>query len=94
MNQNYYSNLFTPSNINYELPLKQTTIQNILRLNKGKKVTLYTTFNDLKETFNGIIEQTNLDHIIISNPESGNWYLIPINYLDYIKFYENVNFNW
>ena len=32
-----------------------------------------------------------LDHIILSDPNSGNWYLLLLIYVDYIKFDENIN---
>lgn len=83
MNPYYYKS------IPYELP---SNIQNVLRLNKGKKVLIYTTFKTMSEQFSGIIENSNLDHIIISNPESGHWYLIPTKYIDYIEFDENITF--
>ena len=41
--------------------------------------------------FKGIIEQSGKDHIILSDPNTGNWYLLLLIYVDYIKFDENIN---
>ena len=76
---------------------EQSYIENILRLNKGKKVDVYMTFPDSTEwrdlKFSGIIEQAGRDHIIISNPSNGEWYLLLTIYIDYFKFYEKINYS-
>ena len=86
-----------PGNTNYQqmaLPAEQSYIENILRLNKGKKVRVHQTFPDSNEwrdlEFTGIIEQSGRDHIILSDPATGNWYLILIIYVNFIKFYEKI----
>lgn len=74
---------------------EQSYIENILRLNRGKKVEIYMSFADSLEwrdrIFKGIIEQSGKDHIILSDPNTGNWYLLLLIYVDYIKFDENIN---
>ena len=40
----------------------------------------------------GIIEQAGRDHIIVSNPTTGEWYLILMIYLDFVTFEEPINF--
>ena len=88
-----------PGNISSQtsLPLEQSLIENILRLNKGKKVDVYMTFPDSNEwrdlKFSGIVEQAGRDHIIISNPTNGEWYLLLTIYIDYFKFYEKINYS-
>ena len=89
-----------PTNINYQemaLPSEQSYIENILRLNKGKKVRVHQTFPDSNEwrdlEFKGIIEQSGRDHIILSDPESGVWQLLLMIYVDYISFDEPVNYS-
>ena len=42
--------------------------------------------------FEGIIEQSGRDHIIVSNPTTGEWYLILMIYLDFVTFDESINF--
>ena len=85
-----------PGNISSQtsLPLEQSLIENILRLNRGKKVEIYASYPDSDEwrnkIFSGIIEQSGRDHIILSDPSTGNWYLILIIYVNYIKFDERI----
>ena len=72
-------------------------IENILRLNKGKRITAYVSFSDSNEwrdrQFKGIIEESGRDHLILSNPENGEWYLIPMIYVDYFTFDERINYS-
>lgn len=95
----YSGNIPTPNqSINYtDLPLEQSYIENILRLNKGKKVTVHMTFPDSNEfrdrEFVGIIEQSGRDHIILSDPNTGVWYLLLMIYVDFITFEEKINYS-
>ncbi|MED4164455.1 spore coat protein GerQ [Halalkalibacterium halodurans] len=78
------------------LPLEQSYIENILRLNRGKQVTVYMTFeNNLQwnaMVFNGRVEEAGRDHIILSDPETGLNYLLLMVYLDYITFEEPIEY--
>ncbi|MBB6445523.1 spore coat protein GerQ [Bacillus benzoevorans] len=80
------------------LPTEQSYIENILRLNKGKLVNVYTTFENNKEwnakIFRGLIEAAGRDHLIISDPQSGARYLIPMVYLDYVQFDEEIEYEY
>lgn len=84
----------SPSNGN--LPLEQSYIENILRLNKGKKATVFVSFSDSVEwrdkKFTGIIEQAGRDHLVLSDPNTGKWYLILMIYLDYVEFDEKIKY--
>ena len=104
MNGSYYSNQnIFPNNSNNmqnqpiiqnDIPYEQAYIENILRMNKGKKITLYIIFpysNDIKE-IKGIIEQSGKDFITLSDPSTGKWFLLPIIYLNYIAFDERINY--
>ena len=74
------------------IPIENSYIENILRLNKGKKVSIYQSFSNAnQECFNGILEECGKDHIIISDPTSGLWYLLLMPYVEYIKFDEDIN---
>lgn len=79
-----------------ELPMEQSYIENILRMNKGKRIAAYFSFSDSVEwrdrKFVGIVEQAGRDHLILSDPNTGKWYLIPMIYLDYIEFDERINY--
>ena len=78
------------------LTAEQSYIENILRLNKGKKARFHITVPGSAEwqdrVFDGIIEQAGRDHIIVSNPSTGEWYLILMIYLDFVTFEEPINF--
>lgn len=75
---------------------EQSYIENILRLNAGKKAELHVTVPGSKEwqdrVFEGIIEQSGRDHIIMSNPQTGEWYLVLMIYLDFVTFEEPINY--
>ena len=94
--QAIYSNDNMPSivnaqpNMNYNT--NQSYIENILKMNKGKKATIHMTFNKESKEFSGIIEQSGKDYIIVSDPTSGKWYMLPIKYLDFITFDEQINY--
>lgn len=85
------------SNYASNLPLEQSYIENILRLNKGKQVRIHMTFPDSEEfkdrEFVGILEQSGRDHIIISDPTTGKWYLLLMIYVDFITFDEKINYS-
>lgn len=74
------------------LPMEQSYIENILRLNKGANVSAYASFPDSNEwkdkVFTGTIEQAGRDHLIIST--KNNWYLIPLIYINYVEFDEKI----
>lgn len=75
------------------LPIEQSYIENILRLNKGKLVTVFATFEGTPQrTFDGLIEAAGRDHLILSDPQTGKRYLIPMVYLDYVVFNEEVEY--
>ncbi len=79
------------------LAIEQSYIENILRLNRGKLATLYFSFPDSVEwrdkTFTGIIEAAGRDHIIVSDPKTGRWYLLLMIYLNYVDFDEKINYS-
>ncbi len=82
---------------NASLPMEQSYIENILRLNKGKKVRVHMTFPDSNEfrdrEFVGIIEESGRDHIILSEPSTGRWQLLLMIYVDFISFDEKINYS-
>lgn len=84
-------------NSNYILPPEQSYIENILRLNRGKMAKFHVTVPGSIEwqdrVFDGIVEQSGRDHIIVSNPSTGEWYLILMIYLDFVTFEEPINYN-
>ncbi|MGE6630438.1 spore coat protein GerQ [Bacillus sp. NPDC077027] len=85
-------------NIPGQLPLEQSYIENILRLNRGKVATIYMTFEASKEwnskIFRGVIEAAGRDHIIISDNKTGTRYLLLTIYLDYITFDSEIQYDY
>ena len=106
MNGSYYKNAMYNADFDHimpadnfsgdDLPMEQSYIENILRLNKGKKVNVYMSYSDSVEwrdkMYTGIIEQAGRDHLIISDPSTGKWYLLLMIYLDYVEFNEKINY--
>lgn len=76
------------------LPIEQSYIENIVRMNKGKNVTIFMTIEGKTKTFEGIIEAAGRDHIIISDPDSGKRYLLLMVYVDYLVFDEKINYEY
>lgn len=85
-------------NVQGMLPIERSYIENILRLNRGKQVTVYMTFEQNKEwnamVFKGRIEAAGRDHIILSDTETGERYLLLMIYLNYITFDEKINYEY
>ena len=79
------------------IPAEQSYVENILRLNRGKMARFHVTVPGSVEwqdrVFSGIIEQAGRDHIIVSNPSTGEWYLILMIYLDFVTFEEPIEYN-
>ncbi|MFD2707167.1 spore coat protein GerQ [Salibacterium lacus] len=80
------------------LPMEQSYIENILRLNSGKPASVYMTFEGNPDwqsmVFRGIIEEAGRDHIVLRDPDSGKWYLLLMVYLDYVVFDEEINYQY
>jgi spore germination protein Q len=77
------------------LPLEESYIENILRLNKGKLAKVYMTFGDKQQkAFTGIVEAAGRDHIILSDPQTGMRYLLLMVYLDYVTFDEELEYEY
>ena len=113
MNGNYYQNPTFPQNNGYQtppgnisvndvqtnnLPIEQSYIENILRLNKDKKVKAYVSYPDSSawqnKVYEGTIEAAGRDHLIIKDPTTGTRYLIRLIYLNYVEFMEPVIYNY
>ena len=94
MNGTYYQNPTFPASIdnNYQetniiKKSNSNTITDLLKNNIGKRVNVFYS----EKEFIGIIENIQDELIIISNPETGNWYLLLTKYLYYIEFEETIN---
>ncbi|MDO3675488.1 spore coat protein GerQ [Paenibacillus ehimensis] len=81
-----------------QLPMEQSFIENILRLNLGKIATLYMTYENNSQwnakIFKGRIEAAGRDHIIVSDPKTGMRFLLLMVNLDYITFDEPLQYTY
>ncbi|GAB4074847.1 hypothetical protein GCM10028778_23500 [Barrientosiimonas marina] len=81
-----------------QMPMEQSYIENILRMNYGKTATVYMTFENNEEwnakVFRGQIEAAGRDHIILSDQDTGKRYLLLMVYLDYVTFDEVLNYQY
>jgi spore germination protein Q len=88
----------TGSQVPGMLPIEESYIENILRLNKGKLATVYATFENNTQwnakVFKGIIEAAGRDHLILSDPQTGQRVLLPMLYLDYVTFDEEIEYEY
>ncbi|MCZ8522330.1 MULTISPECIES: spore coat protein GerQ [Paenibacillus] len=79
-----------------QLPIEQSYIENILRLNLGKVATLYMTYENNSQwnakIFKGRLEAAGRDHIIISDPATGMRYLLLMVNLDYVTFDQELQY--
>ena len=99
INDSIKPEIIPPLNTNFSSNTtpEQSYIENILRMNQKKKVKAYVSYPDSSswqnKVYEGIIEQAGRDHLIISEPKSGIWYLIRLIYLDYVEFDEKINYD-
>ncbi|RXT04199.1 spore coat protein GerQ [Ammoniphilus sp. CFH 90114] len=80
------------------LPLEQSYIENILRLNRGKVGTFYFTYENNNQwnakVYRGVIEAAGRDHIILSDPQTGARYLLLMVNFDYATFDSELNYEY
>lgn len=81
------------------LPLEQSYIENILRLNRGKLATVHALFdtgtnNAVFRDFTGLVEAAGRDHLILSSPETGQRILLPMVYFGYATFDEELEYSY
>ncbi len=68
--------------------VKNNDLESLLKMNKGKLIKVF--LNDSKE-FEGILENTGLNYIILSNSNDGKWYIILNNVINFISSLEQIN---
>ncbi|MCI6764204.1 MAG: spore coat protein GerQ [Bacilli bacterium] len=104
MNGAYYPNANYQGDMNLnnapignDVDNEQSYIENILRLNKGKRAKAYFSFPDSNtwrdKIFEGIIEEAGKDHLVMSDPKTGKWQLILLIYLNFVEFDEKIVYN-
>ena len=86
---------------NYQMqnPLfvEQSYIENILRLNTGKQVSVYMNFEGSQWgsiIFRGELLEAGKDHIIIRDNQTRMTYLLLSIYLSYVTFDENIEYEY
>lgn len=92
-------NVMTPSGMVLPGGLgEQSYIENILRLNLGKVGTFYMTYENNSEwnakVFRGVLEAAGRDHIIISDPMTGQRIMLLMVNFDYATFDEPLNYQY
>ena len=107
MNGTYYQNPTFPSatnnhpnvsdNIEVPINIEDNYIENVLKFNKGKSIKVYASYpvsSTWKDSiYDGVIEESGKDYLIISDPNTGKWYIIPILYINYLEFDEKISLN-
>ncbi|MED1642774.1 spore coat protein GerQ [Brevibacillus agri] len=82
---------YTPGQV-----VEESYIENILRMNRGKVITVYQTFENNSQwnakIFRGVLETAGRDHIILSDPQTGKRYLLLMVNTDYITADEELNY--
>ena len=82
----------------YQTPfIEQSYIENILRLNRGKRATIYMSFEGSQwgsKIFKGEVLEAGKDHILLKDTQTGVTYLLLTIFLSYITFDEDVNYEY
>nr|WP_246014103.1 spore coat protein GerQ [Paenibacillus rhizophilus] len=77
---------------------EQSYIENILRLNLGKVGTFYMTYENNSQwnakVFKGVLEAAGRDHIIISDPSTGQRTILLMVNLDYATFDQPLTYQY
>ncbi|WP_416147831.1 spore coat protein GerQ [Salipaludibacillus sp. HK11] len=80
------------------LPIEQSYIENILRLNRQRVGTFYMTYENNEKwnakIFKGVIEAAGRDHIILSDPQTDKRYLLLMVNLDYVTFDDEIEYDY
>ncbi len=74
---------------------EQSYIENILRLNIGKNISVYMNFENSQwgsKIFKGTLEAAGKDHIIISDQQTNIRYMLLSIYLNYVTFDDEINY--
>ena len=91
----YGQPMLNPGYQGQSLSNEDSYIENILRLNLGKPVSIYMNFENSQwgsKIFKGILEAAGKDHIIISDSQTNMRYLLLTIYLNYVTFDEEINY--
>ena len=96
MNGSFYQNPTFPTLNNEDDIEEELIVQSdmslwqILNVNKGKRVSVYTSFNNENKTLTGILEAGTTEYLILSNPQNGHWDIINSCNIVHINFEEKI----
>lgn len=69
--------------------------ENLLKQNQGKLATFYMSYPDSVEwrdrRFTGVIEDSGRDYALLSEPDTGKWWLLWLVYINYVEFDEPIS---
>ena len=87
---------FFPGNDFNDNWVSNNYLEDVLKLNIGKKAKFYVNIPVSKENtdkvFSGILEKVGKDYVVMSDPSDGKWYFVLLPYLTFISFDEEINF--
>lgn len=92
-----YQPSFTTEAQQNELVNQQSYIENILRDNLNKVVTVYMNFENSQwgsKIFKGILKGAGKDHIILKDVQSETRYVLLMVYLNYLSFDERIEYDY
>ena len=95
--QPYYPMYPQPAQQQPQFSDEQSYIENILRLNLGKEVTVYMNFEESQwgsKVFKGVLQAAGKDHIILKDVNSDTRYLLLTIYLCYVTFDEKIEYDY
>ena len=94
MQNDYYQNMDVNS-IMYLNNIGNDFMENILKKTEKIKAKVYMSFpymeNNKDKVFEGIIEFTGKDYILLNDVSKKEWYLLPLVFMNYIQFEENLD---
>ena len=96
MPQNQYMQGFNQGFYDSTL-LESSYIENILRLNLGKIITVYMNFENSQwgsKLFKGVLIGAGKDHIVLKDLQSDTHFILLTIYLDYITFDEKIEYQY
>ncbi len=84
--------------VSMPMQYEDTTLESLLKMNRGKVLTAYATYTNSKEfndkIFKGVIESVGKDHFIISDPKSGKRFILRYPSVNWIEFDDEIKYDF
>lgn len=94
MQNDFYQNM-NGNPMMYGNEMSNDFMETILKKTEKIKAKVYMSFpymeNNRDKVFEGIIESTGKDYILINDVSKREWYLLPLIFMNYIKFEESLD---